>query len=167
MNKQHFTIERMLSLASFKWRMFGSLSDSLFICNQCLPIVVPHGVDFTAQTGDDMLFGHVFLDNIGLHKNGMPRLHHEKCANCGKFGQCWKLEIRVGAFGYVHEHEFRANHIEFPGECEVAVMGKRGRIVQSMGHDKQRPWITIYTIKFDDGTRFDAYRWQFQIVSKS
>lgn len=167
--KEFFSIQRMLSIAQFHYYTYTGISAKLLICEDCLPIVVSHGFSFKEQCGDDTLFGHVFVSNEMMQDHTFrPRSFHNYCANCETRNQtCWELDIRLSSLEYLSDQKRATRLFTNWNSTEVTILGKRGHVVKSVGLDFQRPWITTYTIEFEDGTRFDAYRWQFQTVNKS
>lgn len=165
MNK-FFSVQRMLNLAQFRYYSQIGINADVYVCNQCLPIVVTQGIDFQEQCGENLLTGHVFVDNnlMADHTFEPVKFNHE-CANCEHPNtMCWRLNIQLSDLEYLSERDSRSDQIKWGIDVQVEMLGKRGRIVQQTGYDLSRPWIAIYTIKFEDGQRIDAKRWQFQIV---
>lgn len=164
--QKFFNVQRMLWLAEFRYYSMSGICAQLFVCQQCLPIVVSQGIDFQEQCGENLLTGHVFVTNDLMQDHTFqPRLFPHSCVNCNHPNtMCWRLDLSLDYLEYVSDRDHASKQVEWGGDVWVDVLGKRGRIVQQTGYSLLRPWIAIYTVQFEDGTRMELKRWQFRVL---
>lgn len=137
---------------------------------------VKPGYDIDMQAGEDeRVWCTVFVNSDSEHvrENGKfshsiytPKAYADQiCLYSGEMKSCAKLFIRMSEFSYVPEFAgFAPDHDDLDRKI-VEVLGKRGQVIGSIGHQwSNRGYKTIYKIRFDDGTRFEALYWQIKIV---
>lgn len=163
----------LLSKVPMHWNIGrGLYADNVYVLCEWLPFI-DAGMRFSVECYEDQLYwGHIFVNGIP-HSDGdgvftwTPNVHHGTCIMTGKEGACRRLRININELTYIPQNGFkkptRANIYD-----RVSVLGHEGEIVAMRGFigEDEPNWKTEYTIKFDDGTKFTAYRGQFTVIKE-